>query len=60
MWKESKTYVNIGAIVVSALMAFGLLVPEEGAAASASVAQIIGGVFGLVTVVSMVRARKKG
>ena len=59
MWKESKTYVGIMAVLVSGLMAFGVLVPEEGAAATAALTQIVGGIFGLVAVVQLVRARYK-
>jgi len=59
MWKESKTYVGIMAVLVSGLMAFGVLVPEEGAAATAALTQIVGGIFGLVAVVQLVRDRYK-
>jgi len=59
MWKESKTYISIGAVLVSGLMAFGVLVPDEGAAASAALTQIVGGIFGIIAVVGMVRDRTK-
>jgi hypothetical protein len=59
MWKESKTYVAIMGVLVSGLMAFGVLVPEEGVAASTALTQIVGGIFGLVAVVQLVRARYK-
>ena len=57
-WKSTQAYAIIGGILVSGLMAFGVLVPDEGAATTAAIAQLAGGILGIFGVVAAVRARK--
>jgi hypothetical protein len=59
-WKSSTFWATAGSIVAGALVAFGLLKTDEGAAVGGAVAQIAGGVLTIVGVVAAVRARKTG
>ncbi len=57
-WKSAQAYAIIGGILVSGLMAFGVLVPDEGAQATAALTQLAGGILGILGVLAAVRARK--
>ena len=59
-WKDPTTYVTITGIAVSALMAFGLLVPDEAAASTTAVSQLAGGIIGILGVIAAVRQRRAG
>ena len=58
-WKSESTYAAIGGGLVAILTGTGLLVANEGAAATAVIANLAAGVVGLVVLVRAVRDRIK-
>ena len=58
-WKSESTYAAIGGGLVAILTGTGLLVANEGAAATAVLANLAAGVVGLITLIRAVRNRIK-
>ena len=58
-WKSESTYAAIGGGLVAILTGTGLLVANEGAAATAVIANLAAGVVGLVVLIGGIRARIK-
>ena len=58
-WKDSKTWTAIAGVAIAALSVFGLTTAEEGAALTASTAQAVSGIIGLVVTVAAIIKRRK-